>query len=620
MRLINVRTLELESFMGNPPPYAILSHRWGTDKEEVNLQEWTGDRASISARPGFVKIRRACAQAQEDGLDYLWVDTNCIDKTSSAELSEAINSMFDYYRNSRICYGYLNDVSRVEDLEECAWFSRGWTLQELLAPPRFKFYSRSWLALGTKYQHASVLSRITRIQAQYITGNYELRSASLACRLSWVANRVTTRPEDIAYCMLGILDIRMPLLYGEGHRAFHRLQEEVVRLSDDQSVFCWDWVPAPEPGSRGVGPPTPARRISHLAERGWTHEGGNGPAAGIGSAATSMFAPDPVFFYGSGDVEDAPSERPVARNATPYSITNVGLSITLALYERREANEKPLLGGWSGYRPAALAVVAARKGLFVGERITTIISGLAVPLYRQRRQVYRRRGRYQHGAPESYTNRVLRFTVEQILFDKYFDQRDIFVPAGEQQFSHQHDDPIQVGVWCLEQSGAPRIKLVLGGAPPYGWFFPQEGTIVPDEYCGVDPAAARLSRKTGHAIGAVFKVAAAGRPQYVLVRGFPRGAGSFGWEVRQTKIADPRDVERDYLWAFGGEQLRLDDILALPEEPGRDMVVEDVDEKRVDLFEGGNVIPVATVTLAGKARWLCSPDSDIRFLCVEAGP
>ncbi|KAK1760341.1 vegetative incompatibility protein HET-E-1 [Echria macrotheca] len=216
MWLINTETLRLKSFQVTAPRYAILSHRWGCDEDEVTFDQWQDDHDKISSKPGYLKIVQACKQAQADDLEYLWVDTNCIDKRSSAELSEAINSMYRYYGQAMICYAYLQDVLDTgptpEDpgrqFEESLWFTRGWTLQELLAPRKLVFFTAEWRRIGTKSGLEDVISRITGIPKSYLQPN-NIRSASIATRMCWVSNRVTTRLEDIAYCMLGILKIHM---------------------------------------------------------------------------------------------------------------------------------------------------------------------------------------------------------------------------------------------------------------------------------------------------------------------------------------------------------------------------------------------------------------------------
>lgn len=236
MRLINVHTGELEEFFGRDvPPYTILSHTWG--EGEVSYKDWqSGVRAS---RAGSRKIEMACEQSREDGFDYLWADTNCIDKTSSAELSEAINSMYLWYTQSAVCYAYLADVrdrSNLQDFARSKWFTRGWTLQELLAPEDVRFFSRDWEPVGTKMERSGLISRITTISEPFLVGRSHLQ-ASVAERMSWAANRSTTRQEDIAYCLLGLFNIQMPILYGERGGAFLRLQEEILKTSSDRKYL-----------------------------------------------------------------------------------------------------------------------------------------------------------------------------------------------------------------------------------------------------------------------------------------------------------------------------------------------------------------------------------------------
>ncbi|KAI9167916.1 Vegetative incompatibility protein [Paramyrothecium foliicola] len=220
MRLINVKTLEIEEFFDiDTPPYAILSHTW-LPEGEVTLGDWM-DKRNRRFLPGYAKIEKACEETIKDNLEYLWVDTNCIDKSSSAELTEAINSMF---KKSR-------------------WFTRGWTLQELIAPPVVHFYSHDWRKLGTKTELALPIAETTGVGLWCLlrgrlSKQNPLRGYSVAQRLCWASHRSTTRLEDQAYCLLGLFDINMPLVYGEGHEAFTRLLEEIVRKYADQSFLC----------------------------------------------------------------------------------------------------------------------------------------------------------------------------------------------------------------------------------------------------------------------------------------------------------------------------------------------------------------------------------------------
>ncbi|EEU34251.1 uncharacterized protein NECHADRAFT_28122, partial [Fusarium vanettenii 77-13-4] len=249
MRLINANTLLLHEFHGeNIPPYAILSHTWGD--QEVTFQDWKDPRTHTAAtKSGFTKVQCACQQAVIRGLEWMWVDTNCIDKTSSAELSEAINSMFAYYQKSKVCFAYLSDVPSAKGLDKKSllwqirnsrWFTRGWTLQELIAPEHLTFYAADWTRIGRKDEWlADLITEVTGIDRIYLNGRRQVNRACIAKRMSWLAKRTTTRVEDMAYCVLGIFDINMPLLYGEGRKAFTRLQEEIIKKTNDHTIFCW---------------------------------------------------------------------------------------------------------------------------------------------------------------------------------------------------------------------------------------------------------------------------------------------------------------------------------------------------------------------------------------------
>ncbi len=194
-----------------------------------------------------MKIRRACTVARLDQFSQLWVDTSCIDKTSSTELSEAINSMFAWYRDAAVCYVYLADVPRSGDprrpgsaFRHSRWFTRGWTLQELIAPQVVVFLSREWEVIGTKESLADLVEDITGIDRDVLMNRKSHNDVSVAARMSWAAERITTRIEDQAYCLLGIFGIVMTPIYGEGDHAFRRLQEEILRQIPDDSIFAWE--------------------------------------------------------------------------------------------------------------------------------------------------------------------------------------------------------------------------------------------------------------------------------------------------------------------------------------------------------------------------------------------
>ncbi|RYO95181.1 hypothetical protein DL764_007729 [Monosporascus ibericus] len=265
MRLINVKSFKLEEFLDyKTPPYAILSHTWGDDCEELtfrDVEEGKFDKLSV----GWVKFRGSCRQAEKDGLGYVWIDTCCIDKTNLVELSEAINSMFRWYRRASLCYAYLSDVPGEDDprkheskFRTSRWFGRGWTLQELLAPKDVRFYNSAWGYLGNKGSMRAVIGKITGVPRQFLLGITELHSASVAQRMSWAAGRDTKRKEDLAYCLLGIFGVTMPMIYGEGgDQAFFRLQEQIMKTTRDDSILAWglsvDESPISDPGQVTAG-------------------------------------------------------------------------------------------------------------------------------------------------------------------------------------------------------------------------------------------------------------------------------------------------------------------------------------------------------------------------------
>ncbi|KAF5332998.1 hypothetical protein D9758_015194 [Tetrapyrgos nigripes] len=259
MRLLNTHDLRLKSFDGDMPPYAILSHTWG--KDEVTFQEMmmeNRESAATKRKAGWKKIFGACRYARKYDFEWIWIDTCCINKESSAELSEAINSMYAYYEDAQVCYVYLGEAVCSEDIRDagsgfrrCKWFTRGWTLQELLAPSYVVFLDQDWEMIGTRYSLADVISSITSIPVSiFRDGDFD--KFSVAQKMSWAALRQTTRPEDMAYCLLGIFRVSMSPIYGEGGaRAFMRLQQEIINISDDRSIFAWV-APYGEIESRGL--------------------------------------------------------------------------------------------------------------------------------------------------------------------------------------------------------------------------------------------------------------------------------------------------------------------------------------------------------------------------------
>ncbi|KAI9859110.1 MAG: hypothetical protein M1813_007066 [Trichoglossum hirsutum] len=242
LRLEDDGQFSLVEFVGeNIPCYAVLSHTWGSDDEEVTFNDLVNGAGKSKA--GYRKIRFCGKQAANDGLQFFWVDTCCIDKSSSAEVSEAINSMFRWYQDAARCYVYLSDVSvNTSDgddefsrrwkpaFKKSRWFTRGWTLQELIAPASVEFFSEEKQRLGNKQSLEQTLHETTGIAIEALRGS-PLSYFSVDERMSWAAKRQTKREEDEAYSLLGIFDIHMPLIYGEGReKAFVRLQKEIKEL------------------------------------------------------------------------------------------------------------------------------------------------------------------------------------------------------------------------------------------------------------------------------------------------------------------------------------------------------------------------------------------------------
>jgi len=236
MRLLHTESLDVVQFSdADIPRYAILSHTW--EEEEVTLQDMQG--VHPTSKRGYDKVKRCCAFARANGFEYMWIDTCCIDKTNSVELSEAINSMYRWYQEAAVCYGFLADVPSRATFSGSRWFTRGWTLQELIAPATVIFLDEGWKVMGSKASLGQDIEDCTGIPAGILSGEDDFEAFSIAQRLSWAAKRTTSRIEDRAYSLLGMFGIHMPLIYGERENAFIRLQEEIMKVSDDQSLFAW---------------------------------------------------------------------------------------------------------------------------------------------------------------------------------------------------------------------------------------------------------------------------------------------------------------------------------------------------------------------------------------------
>ena len=326
MRLLDTNTLTLKSFEGDErPSYAILSHTWGDDEvtfDDINPERGTIEDLELQRKSGYQKISLACEQARKHKFKWIWIDTCCIDKNSSSELSEAINSMFKWYHSARVCYVYLEDVfsgdvqtlggygANRAILQSARWFGRGWVLQELLAPDAVYFYCVSphaahWHFLGTKHQYKKELSSITGIDTEALANPRSIHLFSVAQRMSWAAHRRTTRVEDVAYCLLGIFNVNIPLLYGEGSKAFIRLQEAIIHDIEDESLFAW------------VHPDVPGLNVDSYD----TNHG--------------ILARHPIAFAKSFNITKCRSDL------EPYAMTNRGLRMQVRFMQHRSEARGP---------------------------------------------------------------------------------------------------------------------------------------------------------------------------------------------------------------------------------------------------------------------------------------
>ncbi|PIL37585.1 hypothetical protein GSI_01279 [Ganoderma sinense ZZ0214-1] len=298
MWLLSTSRAELHQFLSPeaiPGPYAVLSHVWGKKEQSFeDTRRLETKCRGLKASPrdyASSKIRESCILAEQHGYDWLWSDGPCIDKSSSAAVSEAINSMYVYYSRAEVCYAYLKDVppgdifdERIRKaFRESQWHQRGWTLQELIAPRIVIFLSQDWKLLGTKAELADLIEAVTQIPESLLRLETQLASFSIAQRMSWAAHRQTTREEDKAYSLLGIFGIQIPPLYGEGRQSFYRLQEEIMKRFHDTTLFAWQFVSS--------------RTDRALSSTFYHHNH---------SDDTYLFAPSPLAFCNSSQMRFSP--------------------------------------------------------------------------------------------------------------------------------------------------------------------------------------------------------------------------------------------------------------------------------------------------------------------------
>lgn len=259
MRLLHTQTLGLEPFFGSRtrPPYAVLSHTW--EPGLPRYSEFATDAKNAASGPGSTLVRRACDAAQQLGYQYVWVECICVDASSVAEVSEAVNSAYRWFQEAAACLVYLADLPSGDTYDEgvwrqCQWWTRAWTLPELLAPSTVRFYDRDWQFRGTKSSSPllGLISRITTISEDVLHDGSLVPQLSVAKRMSWAANRKVWRIEDWAYSLLGIFGVHMQAIYGEGTMSFLRLQDEILKHTRDMSLLAWEARPDDDRPFRGL--------------------------------------------------------------------------------------------------------------------------------------------------------------------------------------------------------------------------------------------------------------------------------------------------------------------------------------------------------------------------------
>ncbi|KAI0329284.1 HET-domain-containing protein [Cubamyces sp. BRFM 1775] len=352
MWLLNTHTAELRDFASSKDiRYAIISHVWQQEPKEQTFHEVRAVSALCKAsgsEPAVDpfsllsrKIRDCCRMAARAGYDWLWLDTCCIDQHSSAELSEAINSMFTWYAAAQVCYVYLHDVGDDEDpakdgsaFRRSVWHTRGWTLQELLAPACVIFLSKTWHTLGSKHSLAKALSQVSGIKEGVLTRERTdwLESVSVAERMSWAAHRQTTRIEDRAYSLMGIFGINMPTIYGEGPRAFMRLQEEILQRIPDQSIFAWGRI---HPNFKNA---VEDLRHGDVVETEQLAPATDLAASDAQARLEDLLAPSPAEFAHSAAIKslsilDLATKYGIRGQVSQYTLTSYGMLVELPVSE-----------------------------------------------------------------------------------------------------------------------------------------------------------------------------------------------------------------------------------------------------------------------------------------------
>lgn len=537
MRLINTKTKELRDFNEKEiPPYCVLSHTWGQD--EVLFQDF-GDPSTAERKAGFSKIERCCDKGAQRGIGWAWVDTCCINKSSSAELSEAINSMFVWYKNSEICFAYLSDIPHTpgadyksgepyEELFESRWFTRGWTLQEMLAPDKLILCDSEWNDIGTKEGLSKTLSEISGIDKAYLLGE-DLSLASIAQRMSWAASRETTRTEDIAYCLMGIFDVNMPLLYGEGPKAFIRLQEEIIKESTDQSLFAWKAPNDSASSGRGtslVDPDRPKLR--------------------------GILARSPSEFILSSNI--VPTN--ISPLSEPFSMTNNGLRIQL-----------PLKPSPVGHR--FLALLACREE----DDFENVLAIYLSPL--DRSSLYSA-NRFRRVFPSVLGK-------SPVYEDELQESKPFFITKDFEGIQGPHE---YIGVFSIAALNATSHGYRLTGAFPSDQWNPLKCTIEPSRHTKLRLAALRFDGFDGANVGIVLAFGFTTRPYRPFCNIATSCESSFQGSLKEivarNKMYDAETYEREVSKAVATKRVtvRLRNLEPLKNHIGVDITFSSLKDKQ----------------------------------------
>ncbi|KAJ8519460.1 hypothetical protein ONZ45_g3573 [Pleurotus djamor] len=396
----NAKVAAIMRFHGR---YAILSHTWANRElgfRDVNVEGGMGV-GSLEKKEGYAKLDGMCRVAGEFMCRYVWFDAVCIDKSNTMEMEETIHSMWKWYQNAYICIVHLSNTnlklpsypanssvsptgprrrgdSKRKQLKEDPWFRRGWTLPELLAPKRIKFYLGDWTKMdqrvGRRFDICRVQEEGFDFGAEYVqflrlvadaatvpvcaVKQFSLRTHSAPEVFHWISKRITTRPEDLSYCLMGMLDIHIPIIYGEGHEnAFYRLQSACLQSSPSRLIFHWFGMPSPK---------------------------------------NSMIAADPSAFKHTGTYEGYVDGQLLFRDHmdidTSFVLTNAGLRMMVTLFDVRVVSVHPYDEMYDHFRCAIfedddteiLALKAHRAvGTIPRSQVGVYADGLAVLLGKQ---------------------------------------------------------------------------------------------------------------------------------------------------------------------------------------------------------------------------------------------